>query len=365
MRKRRKDKVAKYKILVIEDENALLLGIKDFLEEEGYQILTAENGRRGYELAIEEHPDLIICDVMIPEMNGYEVLKCIRRNPKTATTPFIFLTAKSTISDMRKGMELGADDYLTKPFSIEALLKTVQTKFEKYDQIRSQLLLAQQKEITRAIVEAQEAERQNIASDIHDGLGQILTAALMSIQSIKNVEIIQNTPLLKEFLQKLESLLNDAYEEARNIMYNLSPTILSQQGLCAAIENLCWNASACTETEIEFYCNLLSKRYDPITEITIYRIVQEALNNIIKYAQAQTAIVTLDATSTSLHLEIKDNGIGFNYEDIQKVRKDKGGRGIKNIENRVRLLGGELQISTGIGKGTHYIIHIPLSSTPA
>jgi two-component system sensor histidine kinase/response regulator len=348
----------KYKILVIEDESALRSGIEDFLSDEGYQVYTAENGIRGLMLAKEVAPDLIICDVMMPEMSGYETLAALRSHPPTATIPFIFLTAKSTISDMRAGMALGADDYLIKPFTIDALLQTVQGKFEKYDLIRSQLLLAQQKEITKAIVEAQEAERFTIASDIHDGLGQILTAALLNLETLKGLDIGGVNATLKNFISKMEGLLNDAYEEARNIMHNLSPSILEQNGLYAAIENLCFNTNACCETEIEFICENNLGRFDPVTEITIYRIVQEALNNIMKYARAQRATITLSYQNRSLRLEIQDNGVGFDYEQAKNQKRQKKGRGLKNIENRVQLLGGTLEIDTGPGKGTRYTITI-------
>jgi signal transduction histidine kinase len=349
----------KHKILVIEDESALRSGIEDFLSEEGYQVYTAENGRIGLAIAKEVVPDLIICDVMMPEMSGYETLALIRSYPPTATIPFIFLTAKSTISDMRAGMALGADDYLTKPFTIDTLLQTVQAKFEKYDLIRSQLLLAQQKEITKAIVEAQEAERFTIASDIHDGLGQILTAALLNLETLKEMDMARANPILKNFIPKMEELLNSAYEEARNIMYNLSPSILEQNGLYAAIENLCFNANACGETEIEFICETNLGRFNHVTEITIYRIIQEALNNVLKYARAQKTTIALSFQNQSLRLEIKDDGMGFDYEQAKNQKREKGGRGLKNIENRVRLLGGILQVDTAPGKGTHYTITIP------
>ena len=90
------------------------------LEMEGFEVLTAENGRIGIDLAQSELPDLIICDVMMPEVDGYAVLQQLRAHRPTATTPFIFLTAKGEKPDIRAGMNLGADDYLTKPFGMAA-----------------------------------------------------------------------------------------------------------------------------------------------------------------------------------------------------------------------------------------------------
>jgi YesN/AraC family two-component response regulator len=119
------------KILVIEDEaqtRDIFLRCLDF---EGFWALGAENGSIGITLAQMHHPDLIICDIMMPDVDGYGVLSTLRQEPSTAAIPFIFLTAKVTMSDLRQGMELGADDYLTKPCTVEQFLSAVTTRLER------------------------------------------------------------------------------------------------------------------------------------------------------------------------------------------------------------------------------------------
>jgi diguanylate cyclase len=123
------------KILVIEDEVQVRENIQQILELSDYFTLSAEDGLKGVKLAQDNQPDLIICDIMMPKMNGYGVLDEIRKNPVTSTIPLIFLTAKSERSDMRQGMELGADDYLTKPFTAEELLKSINTRLSKLNAI--------------------------------------------------------------------------------------------------------------------------------------------------------------------------------------------------------------------------------------
>lgn len=118
-------------ILVIEDEPQVRNNIQQIIELSDYRVLAAENGRVGLQLAKTALPDLIICDIMMPEMNGYEVVAALRENNATATIPFIFLTAKVERTDLRQGMELGADDYLTKPFTAEELLKAVESRFQR------------------------------------------------------------------------------------------------------------------------------------------------------------------------------------------------------------------------------------------
>ncbi|NES97097.1 MAG: response regulator, partial [Desertifilum sp. SIO1I2] len=110
------------KILVIEDEPTVRANLLKLLDLEGYQSLEASDGHTGIQLAEQHQPDLILCDIMMPELDGYAVLEALRQNPVTAMIPFIFLTAKAERNDWRQGMEKGADDYLTKPFTRSELL---------------------------------------------------------------------------------------------------------------------------------------------------------------------------------------------------------------------------------------------------
>jgi CheY-like chemotaxis protein len=119
------------KILVIEDEESIRTNILELLEAEGFSGISAENGSIGLQLAQEQRPDLIICDVMMPELDGYTVLAILRQDPATAMIPFVFLTARSDAADLRKGMELGANDYLTKPCTPTELLQAISTQLKK------------------------------------------------------------------------------------------------------------------------------------------------------------------------------------------------------------------------------------------
>jgi len=113
------------KILLIEDQPQMRRNIATILEMEGFEVTTAENGRRGVEAARSGKPDLILCDVMMPELGGYGVLQALREDKFTATIPFVFLTAKGEKTDLRAGMNLGADDYLTKPVTKDELLAAI------------------------------------------------------------------------------------------------------------------------------------------------------------------------------------------------------------------------------------------------
>ncbi|MBP0027923.1 EAL domain-containing protein [Roseofilum sp. Guam] len=122
-------------ILVIEDNPEIISNVVEFLEAEDFETLSAENGRIGLELAFAHRVDLILCDVMMPELDGYGVLNALRQNPATATTPFVFLTAKGERQDLRTGMNLGADDYLIKPFTPDELLEAIAARLSRSAQL--------------------------------------------------------------------------------------------------------------------------------------------------------------------------------------------------------------------------------------
>src|SRR5579862_7426519 len=150
-------------ILVIEDNHDVRENIVEILELSNYRVLTANNGKEGIAIATKEIPDLIVCDIMMPELDGYGVLNSLNRNKETFGVPFIFLTAKSEKTDFRKAMEMGADDYLTKPFTRSDLLKAIETRLKKSESIK---IIAEQasKNINEFINTAMNASNSQLVS---------------------------------------------------------------------------------------------------------------------------------------------------------------------------------------------------------
>lgn len=126
------------KILIIEDDKIMRENTAEILELAHFEVTTAPNGKIGSQLAKEIRPDIIVCDIMMPELDGYGVLHILSKDPKTASIPFIFLTAKAEKSEMRKGMELGADDYLTKPFEDTELLNAIEVRLKKAEILKKE-----------------------------------------------------------------------------------------------------------------------------------------------------------------------------------------------------------------------------------
>jgi two-component system alkaline phosphatase synthesis response regulator PhoP len=178
------------KILVIEDENPVLTNVLEILNSGGFYAIGAENGRMGVQLAKENIPDLILCDIMMPLLDGYEVLSELRSEPTTATIPFIFLTAKADKTDVRQGMNLGADDYLVKPFRRKELLEAVTSRLAKHAALMQQYLserrraeaLQEKIQELQHLNETQEELLKKLISDLCDPLSNIN----MAIRLLKN-----------------------------------------------------------------------------------------------------------------------------------------------------------------------------------
>lgn len=152
-------------ILLIEDNDAIRENTAEILELTGYTVHTAENGKVGVEKALENKPDLVICDIMMPVLDGYGVLHIFNKNPQLTGVPFIFLTAKTERTDFRKGMELGADDYLTKPFEESELLTAIESRLNRFLNLKPEYNL-QQDGLDKFLTDAQKAGNlQSLSAD--------------------------------------------------------------------------------------------------------------------------------------------------------------------------------------------------------
>lgn len=154
------------KILIIEDNLEVRENTAEIIEMSSYEVLTAENGKVGVEMAIRELPDLIVCDIMMPVLDGYGAFHLLSKNPDTSSIPFIFLTAKSEKSDFRKGMEMGADDYITKPFDGIELLNAIEIRLKKKELIKQHY--AGPEAMSKFLEAAQQTGKVQLVSDDRD-----------------------------------------------------------------------------------------------------------------------------------------------------------------------------------------------------
>jgi CheY-like chemotaxis protein len=181
------------KILVIEDDLEIRTNLLELLTVEGFNVVGAEDGVTGLLGALEQHPDLILCDVMMPELDGYDVLQAIRQEPQTATIPFIFLTALADKADIRQGMNLGADDYLSKPFTRAEVLEIINIRLAKQAAANQQYqqAKAQADRLQRELRQFQESltqDQETLLSDIYLQLRESITKLGIATQILKQVE---------------------------------------------------------------------------------------------------------------------------------------------------------------------------------
>ena len=208
------------KILVIEDEEPVRDNILELLNAEGFKVVSAPNGSSGVKLAQQHQPDLILCDIMMPELDGYGVLDSLRQDPATATIPFIFLTAKTDKTDLRQGMELGADDYLTKPFTVDELLNAIATRLEKQAAIAKQYQAEQQRaeglarktEELQRTLDLKEDILKRLSQELRDPLSNINMATRMLQQATTDSQRQRYLQILQAECSREIALLNEIAE---------------------------------------------------------------------------------------------------------------------------------------------------------
>jgi len=203
------------KILLIEDETALRENVSEMLALEGFEVYSAVDGRDGVEVALQVHPDLIVCDIAMPEMDGYEVLKTLRTYDTTLATPFIFLTARVDRSDMRQGMQLGADDYITKPFSHKELVEAIQARLAR----------------RQALDEQARRDVESIKRDLTQMVSHELRTPLVSITMVQEYISSQLDQLSREELADLLSIMRGGSQRLSHLVEQMVMLTQLQTGL--------------------------------------------------------------------------------------------------------------------------------------
>ncbi|HWQ46870.1 MAG TPA: response regulator [Longilinea sp.] len=343
-------------ILVVDDEISGIETIMAILEGQGYQLESAANGYEALERAEQLTPDLILLDVMMPGMDGFEVCRQMRNSHRLAEVPIIILTALDDRTAMLHGLEAGADDFLTKPVDRQELRARIRT-ITRLNRYRS--LLEQRdglRKMASQIMQAQEQERQRISHDLHDELGQSLTAHMLNIQNLQS-----DLPMaLKELQPRLEKLIaetNESLNHVRLLAQDLRPPILDTLGIQAAITGFCRDFGLRTHISTQVRVDPNLPKISDIYTVTLYRILQEALTNISKHAKANQVWVDLDQEGDTLQLTIQDNGQGISENDGSEK-----GIGVLGMQERLIMVGGTLSMHSNAGQGTVLTASLPIVS---
>jgi len=355
------------KILIIEDEHLILDSIAEYLQLEGYECLKAANGEEGIQKAKDETPDLIVCDIKMPGLNGHEVLQDLRANPRTSTIPFIFLSVMVNKSDLRKGMILGADDYLTKPFQPEDLLNSIKTRLEKHSAIKKRM------EILRdSIAHALPHELQTPLVTII-GYAEILSEKFKESSDDEALEFSETIHRAGVRLNRL--IKNFIFYEKLELMSTDPQSIALSKGVSEITPDLVTDTSHKVADRFNRKDDLhISAEKSVISVPVTYFLIliEELLDNSFKFSEQGTK-VTLSGKNMDEYYQliITDKGRGMTEEQLANIsayfqfERDKYeqqgmGLGLTISMKTVEIYGGTIKINSKYGEFTEVIVSLPL-----
>lgn len=358
------------KILVIDDENTLRHTISTILRFAGYEVMDAPDGNAGVELAQAYMPDLIVSDIVMPGLDGYGLLATLRENAETAAIPVIFVTALAERQAMRQGMELGADDYLVKPFAPVDLLNTVKTRLER------QAVLAAKHDSTLRILRKNiiYALPHELRTPLHLILGfaQILE---MHHHKATSEDILQATGAIIKAGHRLEHLIENylAYAQMELIATDAEEIqALRNHVTDDPVHVISTTATACADG-YNRVCDLkLELQGTPlrIAQESLAKIVSEVVDNALKFSKADSPVyISSRCESQDYILEVRDKGRGMSAEQIKSVGAymqferaffEQQGLGLAIVRRLVELHGGQLEIESTLDVGTSVHIRLPL-----
>lgn len=306
-----------YKIVVIDDEKRLLENIGAILTKKGFQVALAENGRVGLEVIEKENPDLILCDVKMPELTGFEVLKVIRTQ-MNLDTPFIFLTSKAEREDIRAGMELGADDYITKPFTMQELIASVELRLEKYKKIEY---------LKNFFIKSEKAMRFLGSSGINSKLHAIINLANLFEQDLTSYNEDELNDMVSHIKWNANQLLSitqklSLMEYLNRTDQNFYQDMISEQNTvdpAPILNDLVPKMAEPYGRESDFSLELYSGN-TTLEVFYVERIFKEMLDNSFKFSEKGSVVKIFGSPGPNGYLiRITTRGKNFNQDQIRKI----------------------------------------------
>jgi len=362
-------------ILVIDDEEPLRMLISSALQSRDFDVLEAENGMMGIEMAHKHLPDLIICDVVMPKLDGYATLAELNKDPLTAGIPCILMTGRPDSAGMRQGMNLGADDYLTKPFTIPELFSAVDARLRKKKMLRE---LAEKRlaDLRASISLALPHELFTPLSGIL-GFAEVLSGDISAYQPEEISEMGQAILTSGKRLYRLiENFLIFAQIELicadpnRMEALRLVDCTITQELLQSRAEEMAITHNRRNDTQI-----VGCKATICIQEDYFRKVIDELLDNAFKFSQPGTPVaIHAEVKGNLFYLRIADRGRGMNSENVANIgaymqferkfyEQQGSGLGLSITSRLVEIHGGKLDIQSEPNNGTTIIITLPTKAT--
>ena len=363
-----------YKILIVDDVVSNVLLLKILLTNEKFQVCTASNGKQCIEVAQNEHPDLILLDVMMPDLNGFDTAVILKKDPSTQEIPIIFLTALNNPNDLVKGFQVGANDFLTKPFNKEELVMRVMHQIQLVAAKR--IIVRQNEELKRTI-----SNRDKMYSVIaHD-----LRSPMASIRMVLNLAVNVVSPeTVGEEIFGLLDKANRESEETHDLLDNLLKWTKSQTGrLNVVYQDIDLDDIVPGVVDIFKMIAEMKKidlKYLPAEEKLIVRadndmiktIIRNFLSNAVKFTPAGKGIeVFYTREGDFARISVRDHGVGVAPERVETIfhkgettygtgGEEGSGLGLQLCQDFARKNGGEAQVESTLGEGSTFSFTIPL-----
>jgi two-component system sensor histidine kinase/response regulator len=360
-------------LLLVDDDLAILEGVADLLELHGYNVITATGGCEALQAMHEQVPDLVISDIMMREMDGYEFYEEVRKNPAWTMLPFIFLTARGQTIDIRRGHSLGADAYLTKPFEPEDLLIAIRARLKRMDDIR---------DVTRADVDQVKQQLMTIFShELRTPLSYIYGYVHLLEEGHKGLDDQAIDEILGDMRQGAERLVR-LTEDLMQIVYIDSGAMvlrMDREGKKANISPLILQAIRELDEKAEKRRVIVSAQIpDQLTIWCVGDFVQDAVrrlvDNAIKFSKREDGHVWVRAEMINdwVVITIQDDGIGidpanlkliferFRQLDREKLEQQGIGLGLALADRLVDLHGGHIEVESEPGVGSTFTLYLPV-----
>jgi signal transduction histidine kinase len=359
-------------ILLVDDKPSNLAALQAVLEPLGQNLMLARSGKEALRLILKHNLAVVLLDVRMPDMDGFETARLIRQRVQSRHTPIIFLTGLSLeMESAFRGYEVGAVDYLMKPLVPEVLRSKVSVFVELHrkntalsNEIKDRLLAEEQlresqvqlRALAARLVSVREEERTRIAREIHDELGQVLTGLKLDVTWLaKRLTKKQNE--LLEKTEGMRQLIDATVQQVRRISTGLRPEILDEMGLVAAIG---WQAGE-FQRRVGIRCRLRLPEdqisLDKERSTAVFRIFQEVLTNVARHARATSVHVDLAISEDNLTLQVADDGIGISADQV----RSHDSLGLLGMRERAQLLGGDVSIHGAPSRGTTVSVSLPTS----
>jgi signal transduction histidine kinase len=369
--------MGKGRILVVEDNLKMLDGIRDILEMAGYHVVTALDGQEALACVEQDQPDLIVSDIMMPQMDGYQLFSAVRANPKWLRVPFVFLTAKDQQMDVRFGKRLGVDDYLTKPFEPEDLLVVVEAKLERAASLQA-VSDTEMSQLKQSILKAFSHEFRTPLTYIRGYLDLIQEGELDQLSVEELDDFLQG---MRRGSERLSRLVDDLIflvtletGEAANNFYFEQMYFTGLRSLVEIVAQqkrpLARQRNVILEHDIPAPLPGVVLHVDYIREA-----LERLIDNGIKFSPVEQGRVLVRATADDewISIAVQDNGIGISAEELpnlfkrlhqinrEQMEQSGLGVGLAIAKGIAEIHGGRIDVDSTVGKGSMFTLVLPVA----